>query len=122
MSREPIIRTVPMMSDLNTNYHIFGGWVLAQMDIAGGIVSSRVAKGKVATVAIEAMKFYEPIKVGDVVTCYAEPSKIGNTSVHIHIQVYATRRDEEKDILVTDGTYIFVALDDDNKPRKIPKD
>jgi acyl-CoA thioesterase YciA len=110
------------MSDLNTNYHIFGGWVLAQMDIAGGIVSSRVAKGKVATVAIEAMKFYEPIMVGDVVTCYAEPSKIGTTSVHIHIEVFVTRRGTNKEIMVTDGTYVFVALDDDGKPRKIPKE
>src|SRR4029078_10586937 len=80
-NREPIIRTVPQPADMNGNGDIFGGWVLSQMDIAGGTVAARVARGRVATVAVTAMNFVQPIKVGDLVTIYGEVTRIGNTSI-----------------------------------------
>lgn len=117
--REPIIRTAPRMSDLNLNGHIFGGWVLSQMDIAGGVVASRRAKNNVATVAIEGMQFHNPIMVGDLITCYAEVVKTGRTSIHTKIEVFADRRGEEKAIQVTEGIFIFVSLDENGRPKPL---
>ena len=117
--REPTIRTAPRMSDLNINGNIFGGWVLSQMDIASGITAAKEAKGPVATVAIEAMKFHSPIKVGDVVSVYTKITKVGNTSILIHIDVMANDINDHKGRKVTEGTFIFVAIDEDGNPRPV---
>ena len=120
-TREPILRMVPQPADMNGNGDIFGGWVLAQMDIAGGAVASRTAQGRVATVAITAMTFVQPIKVGDLVSIYGEVRKIGNTSITIWLETIVERRLDPTPIRVTEGTYVFVAIDEHGKPRPVPK-
>ena len=117
--RDPIIRTVPQPADMNGNGDIFGGWVLSQMDIAGGALAARVAKGRVATVAITAMTFVQPIKVGDLVSIYGAVSKVGRTSVTIALETVVQRRLDPTPIRVTHGTFVFVAIDDDGKPRQV---
>ena len=119
--REPILRVVPRPGDINSNGHIFGGWVLSQMDIAAGIVASREADGAVATVAIDAMKFIAPILLHDLISVYAAIERIGRTSMAIRIEVVATRRMGLEDVKVTEGVFTFVALDEQNRPRVIPR-
>jgi len=118
--REVILRVVPRPADINSNGHIFGGWVLSQMDIAGGIVAGRIAQGAVATVAIESMKFISPILMGDLVSVYEE--KRGRTSVAIRIDVVATRGGGAETVALTSGVFTFVALDETHRPRPIPGD
>lgn len=120
VSREPILRTVPSPSDINSNGHIFGGWVLSQMDIAGGIVAGRVAQGACATVAIESMKFIAPILLGDIISIYGTVERIGRTSVAIRLEVEALRNRGVDHVKVTEGVFTFVALDADARPRPIP--
>lgn len=117
--REPILRVVPGPTDINANGHIFGGWVLSQMDIAGGIAASRRADGAVATVAIEAMHFIEPIHVRDVISVYAEVERVGRTSMGVRIEVIATRDRGAKEVKVTEGLFTFVALDEQYRPRPV---
>ena len=112
------IRTIPQPSDINKNGNIFGGWVLSQMDIAGGVESATYAKGVVATVAVEGMKFLNPILIGDIISIYTEVEAVGRTSMTIFIEVFATRAEQE-DIKVTEARYIFVALDDQGQPRPV---
>lgn len=116
---EAVLRVMPQLTDINANGHIFGGWVLSQMDIAGGIVAYRIARGAVATVAIESMKFINPILLGDIVSVYAREERRGRTSVAIRIDVVATRGVEQAEIALTSGVYTFVALDRDHRPRPI---
>jgi acyl-CoA thioesterase YciA len=118
---EPAIRTIPMPSDVNSNGDIFGGWVLAQMDVAGGIVAAQRAKGRVATVAIAAMSFHQPIKVGDVVSVYANVSRVGRTSISVEMETVVRRRLDPAEIRVTEGTFVYVAIDDSGRPRPVPK-
>ncbi len=118
--RDPIVRTVPQPADMNGNGDIFGGWVLSQMDVAGGVLAARVARGRVATVAITAMTFVQPIKVGDVVSIYGRVAKIGRTSVTIDLETMVQRRHDAAEIQVTHGTYVFVAIDDEGRPRPVP--
>jgi len=118
---EPIIRTIPMPADLNGNGDVFGGWVLSQMDIAGGVIAARQAQGRVATVAVEAMTFHRPIYVGDLVSLYGRVVKTGNTSIHVHIETLVERHDRSAPITVTEGTYIYVAIDERGRPRPVPK-
>lgn len=117
---EPILRTQPMPSDLNGNSDVFGGWVLAQMDIAGGILAARRARGRVATVAITAMQFVQPIKVGDLVSLYGKIEKVGRTSISVHIETVVLRQLDPAEIKVTEGTFVFVAIDENGKPRQVP--
>ena len=117
--RDPIVRTVPQPADMNGNGDIFGGWVLSQMDVAGGALAARVAKGRVATVAITAMTFVEPIKVGDMVSIYGEVQKIGRTSVTVALETVVQRKLDPTPIQVTHGTFVFVAIDEDGKPRLV---
>ena len=120
MSERPVtIRTVPQPSDLNVNGNIFGGWVLSQMDIAGGTVAGERAQGPVATVAVEGMKFHRPIEVGDIVSIYAEIERVGRTSIAVEIEVFAQRGPGRHEHKVTEGCYIFVALDGEGHPRPI---
>jgi acyl-CoA thioesterase YciA len=117
--REPMVRTVAMPADTNGNGDIFGGWVLSQMDIAGGIKASEVARGRTATVAIEAMKFHRPVAVGDIVSLYADIERIGRTSISVHIETIVNRRDSLEEIMVTEGKFIYVAIDDEGRPRPV---
>ena len=117
--RVPILRVVPGPSDINANGHIFGGWVLSQMDIAAGIVASRRAGGSVATIAIERMEFIAPIHLRDVISVFAEVERIGRTSMAIRIEVIATRDRGASDIKVTEGLFTFVALDEQHRPRPV---
>jgi len=117
--RRATIRTIPQTSDLNLNGNIFGGWVLAQMDLAGGDVASRHAQGPVATVAVEGMKFHIPIELGDVISIYADVEKVGRTSMTIAIEVFAERGIERSTHRVTEGRYIFVAIDENGRPRPV---
>ena len=116
---EPILRVIPGPADINANGHIFGGWVLSQMDIAAGIAASRRAKGPVATVAIEAMKFIAPIHLRDVISVYAEVERVGRTSMGVKIEVVANRDLGATEVKVTEGLFTFVALDEDNRPRPV---
>ena len=119
--RDPIIRAVPQPADMNGNGDIFGGWVLSQMDVAGATLAARVANGRVATVAITAMTFVQPIKVGELVSIYGEVSKVGRTSITIALETVVQRRHDPTPIQVTHGTYVFVAIDNDGKPREVAK-
>lgn len=119
---EAVLRTVPRPGDINANGHIFGGWILSQMDIAGGIVASRVAQGPVATVAIESMQFIAPILLGDIISVYAGVERIGRTSVAVQVDVEATRGWDEEKVRVTNGLFTFVALDENHRPRPLPED
>lgn len=117
---EVVLRVVPHLTDINTNGHIFGGWVLSQMDIAGGIVATRIAQGAVATVAIESMTFIAPILLGDIVSVYAHEERRGRTSVAIRIDVIATRGRQGETVELTSGLFTFVALDEHHRPRPLP--
>ncbi len=119
LDREPVLRVVPGPTDINANGHIFGGWVLSQMDIAGGIVASQRANGAVATVAIEGMKFITPIHIRDLISVYASVERVGRTSMGVRIEVVATRDRGKTDIKVTEGLFTFVALDERNRPRPV---
>lgn len=116
---EPILRVVPGPGDINANGHIFGGWVLSQMDIAAGIVASREADGPVATVAIEGMAFIAPILLRDLVSVYARVERIGRTSIAIRIDVIASRQRGTSQVKVTEGLFTFVALDANHQPRPV---
>jgi acyl-CoA thioesterase YciA len=116
---EPAIRTVPMPADANAAGDIFGGWILSQMDIAGAVVAVERAKGRVATVAIEAMKFHRPVFVGDLVSCYADIARIGRTSITVHIETVVRRTRHEEVLTVTEGIFTYVAVDENGKPRPV---
>lgn len=115
---DPVLRVVPRPGDINSNGHIFGGWVLSQMDMAGGIIAHRVAHGPTATVAIETMQFIAPILLGDIISVYGRVERRGRTSVAIRLDVVATRNREE--VKVTSGVFTFVALDESHRPRPLP--
>ena len=117
--RQPVLRVTPGPSDINSNGHIFGGWVLSQMDIAAGIVASRRAKGAVATVAIERMEFIAPIELRDLISVYASVERVGRTSMAIRIEVVADRDRGDRQVKVTEGLFTFVALDENHRPRAV---
>jgi len=119
---ELALRTFAMPADVNINGDIFGGWVVSQMDLAGGIVAAGRARGRVATVAIEAMQFIRPVNVGDVVCVYAEVERVGRTSMGIHIEAWALQRHRGERRKVTEATFTFVAIDNDGRPRPVPAD
>ena len=117
--RQPVLRVTPGPSDINSNGHIFGGWVLSQMDIAAGIVAARRANGAVATVAIERMEFIAPIELRDLISVYARVERVGRTSMQIRIEVVADRDRGETHVKVTEGLFTFVALDERHRPRAV---
>jgi acyl-CoA thioesterase YciA len=117
-----------MPSDTNWNGDIFGGWIMSQMDIAGGIMVIEITRGRAVTVAVDAMKFIKPVKVGDVVCCYGKVMKIGNTSVTIRLEVWVKPRiwgvkpeTEDPFFKVTEASFTYVAIDDNGRKRQIPK-
>ena len=113
------VRLIAMPRDTNANGDIFGGWVLSQMDQAGGIAAVETAQGRVVTVAIDAMTFIRPVKVGDVLCVYTAVDKIGRTSMKIHIEAWARRFRTHFREKVTDATFTFVAIDEEGKPRPV---
>jgi acyl-CoA thioesterase YciA len=113
------IRTMAMPADTNANGDIFGGWLLSQMDIGGGIFASKLAKSRTVTVAIEAMNFRKPVYVGDLVSVHASLVRLGRTSMTVHIEAWVLRRKEMHSILVTDGNFTYVAIDDQGHPQVI---
>jgi acyl-CoA thioesterase YciA len=117
--REPILRLMPGPSDINANGHIFGGWVLSQMDKAAGIVARHHSKGPVATIAIDRMEFIAPIHLRDLISVYAEVESVGRTSMKVRIEVIATRDRGATDVKVTEGLFTFVAIDDQARPRPV---
>ncbi|MCA8882795.1 MAG: acyl-CoA thioesterase [Rhodobacteraceae bacterium] len=114
------LRTLAMPRDVNVNGDIFGGWVLSQMDIAAGIVAGARARGRVATVAIDAMKFIRPVHVGDVLCIYARVDRVGRTSMAIALEAWVLRNRHGAREKVTEATFTFVAIDEDKRPREVP--
>ncbi len=117
---ELAIRTVAMPKDANSSGDIFGGWLLAQMDLAGGTCASRRARGRVATVAIESMSFHRPVLIGDVISAYAQLLRVGRTSLTYRIEAWAERRAGIVGHKVTEGVFTFVAIDAERRPRPVP--
>jgi acyl-CoA thioesterase YciA len=115
------IRTLAMPADTNANGDIFGGWLLSQMDIGGGVAASKIAKTRTVTVSIEAMNFRKAVYVGDLVSVHANLVRVGRTSVTIHLEAWVLRRKEMKPILVTDGNFTYVAIDEQGRPQVIPR-
>jgi acyl-CoA thioesterase YciA len=116
------IRTMAMPADTNANGDIFGGWLLSQMDVGGGIFASKAAGSRTVTVAIEAMSFRKAVYVGDLVSVYGKLVRIGRTSVTVHLEAWAVRRREMQPILVTDGNFTYVSIDDQGHPQAIKRD
>lgn len=117
---DPAIRVLAMPADTNPNGDIFGGWLMSQMDVAGGSVAVARAHGRVATVAVDAMTFHKPVHVGDVVSVYAVVKRIGRTSIQVHVQAWAKRARAETEEMVIEGTFTYVAIDENRKPRPVP--
>ena len=125
---ELLLRTSPMPSDTNANGDIFGGWIMSQMDIAGGMMAIEITGGRAVTIAVDAMKFIKPVKIGDVVCCYGKVTRIGNTSVTISLEVWVkpslrgVKIDEENALfMVTEASYTYVAVDHEGRKRQFPK-
>jgi acyl-CoA thioesterase YciA len=113
------IRTLCMPADANPYGDIFGGWLLGQMDIAGGLFASQIAGGRTATVAVDAMTFRKPVNVGDVTCFYADLIKIGTTSITVHVEAWVLRENQLPRILVTEGKFVYIALGEDRRPRTV---
>lgn len=118
-SGELTLRTLAMPADVNVNGDIFGGWVLSQMDIAAGILSREVSRGRAATVAVDAMKFIRPVKVGDVLCVYTNLARVGRTSMAIEIEAWVRRGTIGTREKVTEAVFTFVAIDEDGNPRAV---
>jgi acyl-CoA thioesterase YciA len=116
------IRTLAMPADTNGNGDIFGGWLLSQMDVAGGVFVGKITKSRNVTVAIEAMNFRKPVYVGDLVSVYGTLVRVGRTSISVHLEAWVTRRKETQAILVTDGNFTYVSIDDQGHPQAIKQD
>lgn len=117
---ELILRVVPLPADVNANGDIFGGWVLSRMDQAGGIKGVERAQGRVVTIAVNAMTFIRPVRVGDVLEVFTEVESVGRTSMKIHVEAWAQRFQTQLREKVTEGTFTFVAIGEDGRPRPIP--
>jgi acyl-CoA thioesterase YciA len=119
-SGEPVIRTIAMPADTNPAGDIFGGWLMAQMDLAAGNAAARRARGRCATVAADSMVFHSPVFVGDEVSLYADVVRVGRTSMSIRIEAWRRSRDGDDGFKVTEATFTFVAIDEARRPRPIP--
>lgn len=117
---QPQVRTIAMPADTNPAGDIFGGWLMSQMDLAAGNAAARRARGRCATVAVEAMTFLAPVKVGDEVSLYATLLKVGRTSLRIRVEAWRRSRDMDQTVRVTDAVFTFVALDENGQPRPVP--
>ena len=119
---QPAVRTLAMPADTNPSGDIFGGWVLAQMDIAAGTVAFARAKGRVATVALDGMAYHQPIMVGAVVSCNAQEARVGRSSITLHDDAWDKRGRTGEEIKVTEGRFTCVAIDENRKPRPVPSE
>lgn len=120
--KQPTIRVAAMPKDANASGSIFGGWIMSQVDIAGAILALERAKGRVATVGVKSFEFHEPVFIGDLISCYAEIIKTGSTSITVKVEVYAERNPANKEtVKVTEAELTYVALDENRKPKKLPK-
>ena len=118
--REPALRAIAMPADANPGGDIFGGWLLSQMDLAGGSQAVRRARGRVATVAVTGMSFHLPVFIGDEVSCYAEIIKVGRSSITVKVESWARRGVTGERLKVTEGTFTYVAIGPDHKSRPLP--
>ncbi len=117
----PILSVVPMPSDSNQHGDIFGGWLMSQVDIAGGVAAARRARGRVATVAVNSFTFKQPVLIGDVVLFYASVAKVGRTSITVEVEVYAQRNPAILEtVKITEATLTYVATDQERRPRAVP--
>jgi len=121
-AREAMLRTIAMPADTNPHGDVFGGWLLGQMDLAGGSYAKYAARGRVATVGIEAMSFHRPVYVGDQISCYCDTVRIGSTSISVHVETWVRRFGDGSQVKVTEGVFTFVALDAEGRKRPIPRD
>ena len=120
--KELVLRVIPMPSDTNSNGDIFGGWVMAQVDLAGSVLPARVAQGRVATVAVKEFIFKQPVRVGDILSFFASITRIGNTSVNVEVEVFAERiASQGTHFKVTEATLTYVAIDEEGRSRQIKK-
>ncbi len=121
--REPMLRVVPMPADANPSGDIFGGWIMSQVDIAGAIPALRLARGRVATIAVNSFVFKQPVLIGDLVSFYAEVARVGRTSITVNVEVYAQRGTEAQvTVKVTEATLTYVAVDSQRRPRPVRAD
>jgi acyl-CoA thioesterase YciA len=120
--RELVMRVMPMPADTNANGDIFGGWIMAQVDLAGSVLPARIAKGRIATVAVNQFLFKQPVSLGDLLSFYARIERIGTTSITVHVEVYAERNPANLQVVkVTEANLTYVAIDHDGRPRNIPR-
>jgi len=121
--KQPALRVMPMPADANQNGDIFGGWIMAQVDIAGGTLAGRLARGRIATVAVNSFVFKQPVQIGDLLSFYVDLVKVGNTSITVNVEVFAERgKAELKVVKVTEATLTYVAIDASGRPRPVPRD
>jgi acyl-CoA thioesterase YciA len=119
--KEPVLRVMPMPADVNIHGDIFGGWIMAQVDIAGGVVAMRRARGRVATVAVNSFAFKQPVFMGDVVSFYADIVRVGTTSITVDVAVFAQRNPQDMQVVkVTEAVLTYVATDENRRPRPVP--
>jgi acyl-CoA thioesterase YciA len=122
IDEELVLKVIPMPADCNANGDIFGGWVMAQVDLAGSVIPARYTQGRMATVAVNEFIFKQPVRVGDILSFFSKVSRVGRTSITVKVEVYAERfRSQGKYIKVTEASVTYVAIDDQGKPREIPK-
>ena len=120
--RQLVLRVMPMPADANGNGDIFGGWIMAQVDLAGAVLPARIAKGRIATVAVNEFVFKQPVSMGDLLSFYAKVERIGRTSVTVNVEVYAERNPADLHVVkVTEANLTYVAIDHEGKPRPIPR-
>jgi acyl-CoA thioesterase YciA len=121
-SSELVLRVMPLPADVNANGDIFGGWIMAQVDLAGAVLPSRIAKGRIATVAVNQFVFKQPVSLGDLLSFYARVTRIGNTSISVHVEVYAERNPANLQVVkVTEADLTYVAIDLQGQPRPVPR-
>ena len=120
--RHLVLRVMPLPADVNANGDIFGGWIMAQVDLAGAVLPARIAKGRIATVAVNQFVFKQPVSLGDLLSFYASVTRIGNTSISVHVEVYAERNPANLQVVkVTEADLTYVAIDSQGQPRQLPK-
>jgi acyl-CoA thioesterase YciA len=120
-NKDPMLRVVPMPGDANQHGDIFGGWIMSQVDIAGGVLAARRARGRVATVAVNSFQFKQPVYIGDVLSFYADIVRVGSTSITVNVEVYAQRNPSDiETVKVTEATLTYVATGPDRRPRPVP--
>ena len=119
---ELVLKVIPMPADCNANGDIFGGWVMAQVDMAGAVMSARYTQGRLATVAVNQFVFKQPVRVGDILSFYSHLTRVGRTSITVQVEVYAERfRSQGQYVKVTEASLTYVAIDDEGRPRPIPR-